>query len=120
MCVRFTLFSDGAELARLFGCGFELPLQPRYDIAPGQPVPVVRLAEDQPGARQVALLGLGLVPAWASDPGSACGASTPAPKRPPTSPRSGRPYGSGAASSRPPASTSGRRRGGPGSRSCFG
>jgi putative SOS response-associated peptidase YedK len=62
MCGRFTLFSDGAELARLFGCGFELPLEPRYNIAPGQTVPVVRLAEDQPDTRQVALLRWGLVP----------------------------------------------------------
>jgi putative SOS response-associated peptidase YedK len=68
MCGRFTLFSDGAELARLFGCGFELPLEPRYNIAPSQPVPVVRLVEDQPDTRQVALLRWGLVPSWASDP----------------------------------------------------
>jgi putative SOS response-associated peptidase YedK len=68
LCGRFTLFSDGAELARLFGCGFELPLQPRYNIAPSQPVPVVRLAEDQPDTRQVALLQWGLVPPWAADP----------------------------------------------------
>jgi putative SOS response-associated peptidase YedK len=67
MCGRFTLFSDGAELARLFGCGFELPLQPRYNIAPSQEVPVVRLAEDQPGTRQAAMLGWGLVPLWASE-----------------------------------------------------
>jgi putative SOS response-associated peptidase YedK len=46
MCGRFTLFSDGAELARLFGCGFEVPLTPRYNIAPSQEVPVVRLVED--------------------------------------------------------------------------
>jgi hypothetical protein len=39
MCGRFTLFSDGAELARLFGCGFELPLEARYNIAPSQEVP---------------------------------------------------------------------------------
>jgi putative SOS response-associated peptidase YedK len=68
MCGRFTLFSDGAELARLFGCGFELPLTPRYNIAPSQPVPVVRLAGDQPHTREVALLRWGLVPSWASDP----------------------------------------------------
>jgi putative SOS response-associated peptidase YedK len=68
MCGRFTLFSDGAELARLFGCGFEVPLTPRYNIAPSQPVPVVRLVEDQPGTRQAALLRWGLVPSWAADP----------------------------------------------------
>jgi putative SOS response-associated peptidase YedK len=55
-------------LARLFGCGFELSLTPRYTIAPSQPVPVVRLAEDQPDTRQVALLQWGLVAAWATDP----------------------------------------------------
>jgi putative SOS response-associated peptidase YedK len=68
MCGRFTLFSDGAELARLFGCGFEVPLTPGYNIAPSQEVPVVRTTEDQPDTRQVPLLGWGLVPSWASDP----------------------------------------------------
>src|SRR5262249_2698790 len=68
MCGRFNLFADRSDLARLFGCGFERPLQPRYNIAPSQQVPVVRLAEDQPYTRQVALLGWGLVPSWASDP----------------------------------------------------
>jgi putative SOS response-associated peptidase YedK len=68
MCGRFTLFSNGSELARLFGCGFDVPLTPRYNIAPSQPVPVVRLVEDQPDTRQVALLRWGLVPSWASDP----------------------------------------------------
>jgi putative SOS response-associated peptidase YedK len=68
MCGRFTHFADSTELARLFGCGFELPLQPRNNVAPGQEVPVVRLVEDQPETRQVALLRWGLVPSWASDP----------------------------------------------------
>jgi hypothetical protein len=45
MCGRFTLFSGSSELARLFGCGFDVPLQPRYNIAPSQEVPVVRLVE---------------------------------------------------------------------------
>jgi putative SOS response-associated peptidase YedK len=63
MCGRFTLFSDGAELARLFGCGYDVPLQPRHKIAPGQPVPVVRLAAgdgplaySRPAGAPVALL----------------------------------------------------------------
>jgi putative SOS response-associated peptidase YedK len=68
MCGRFTLFANESELARLFGCGFDVPLTPRYNIAPSQPVPVVRLVEDQPDTRQVALLEWGLVPSWAADP----------------------------------------------------
>jgi putative SOS response-associated peptidase YedK len=43
----------------------EIPdLQPRFNIAPSQPVPVVRMS---PG-RQLAFLRWGLVPAWADDP----------------------------------------------------
>jgi putative SOS response-associated peptidase YedK len=68
MCGRFTLFSDGAELARLFGCGYDVPLAARYNIAPGQPVPVVRHAEGS-GApdRQLVMVRWGLIPSWASD-----------------------------------------------------
>jgi putative SOS response-associated peptidase YedK len=68
MCGRFTLFSDGAELARLFGCGYDVPLSPRYNIAPGQPLLVVRHAEGAgPALRQMAMLRWGLIPSWASD-----------------------------------------------------
>jgi putative SOS response-associated peptidase YedK len=68
MCGRFTLFSDRSELARLFGCGFDVPFPPRYNIAPGQPVPAVRQVEgDGPPVRKLALLRWGLVPSWAND-----------------------------------------------------
>jgi putative SOS response-associated peptidase YedK len=68
MCGRFTLFSDGAELARLFTCGADLPLSPRYNIAPGQPVPVVRHAESNGSPdRQLVLVRWGLIPSWSSD-----------------------------------------------------
>ena len=68
MCGRFTLFSDGAELARLFGCGYDVPLAPRYNIAPNQPMPAVRHAEgDGLPLRQLVLLQWGLIPSWASD-----------------------------------------------------
>lgn len=40
------------------------PLQPRFNIAPTQPVAVVRFG---PGARQLAWLKWGLVPSWARD-----------------------------------------------------
>jgi len=38
---------------------------PRYNIAPTQPVPIVRLSE---GRREFALVRWGLIPAWVKDP----------------------------------------------------
>jgi putative SOS response-associated peptidase YedK len=38
---------------------------PRYNVAPTQPIPVVRLWQ---GARQFALVRWGLIPAWVKDP----------------------------------------------------
>jgi putative SOS response-associated peptidase YedK len=67
MCGRFTLRTTGDVVADFFGLR-ELPdLPPRYNIAPTQTVPVVRLL---PGRRdrELALLHWGLVPAWAGDP----------------------------------------------------
>ena len=42
-------------------------LLPRYNIAPTQPVPVVRL-DQASGERGLALLQWGLIPSWADDP----------------------------------------------------
>ncbi len=41
------------------------PLTPRYNMAPSQPVPLLRWAAD---AREVALVRWGLIPGWADDP----------------------------------------------------
>ena len=41
------------------------PLPPRYNVAPSQPVPLLRGAAD---AREVALVRWGLIPGWADDP----------------------------------------------------
>ena len=38
---------------------------PRYNVAPTQPVPIVRMVE---GERQFALVRWGLIPAWVKDP----------------------------------------------------
>src|SRR5262249_53981906 len=38
---------------------------PRYNVAPTQPVPIVRLVE---GKRQFALVRWGLIPSWVKDP----------------------------------------------------
>ena len=46
---------------------FPLTLEPRYNIAPTQPVPVVRQHPSEP-IRQLSLMGWGLIPSWAKDP----------------------------------------------------
>jgi putative SOS response-associated peptidase YedK len=65
MCGRYLIIST-PEAIRQF---FQYPEQPnfpaRYNIAPTQPIPIVRLAE---GRRQFVLLRWGLIPAWVKDP----------------------------------------------------
>lgn len=65
MCGRFTLTADPAELKEALDLG-SLPagLEPRYNIAPTQPVAVVT----DPESRDVELFRWGLVPFWADDP----------------------------------------------------
>ena len=65
MCGRYAFFSPAEAMRRAFAVEDVPPLEPRYNIAPTQLVPVVRQLE--PGARSVALLHWGLVPAWAKD-----------------------------------------------------
>lgn len=70
MCGRFTLQRDPAEIAVHFGLAETPALAPRYNIAPGQDVAIVREAET-PGAAPARLLEMrrwGLVPRWARDP----------------------------------------------------
>jgi len=65
MCGRFTLTLDPGELQELLNLGpFVHIVQPRYNIAPSQPVPIVKDAE----TRSVELYRWGLVPFWADDP----------------------------------------------------
>jgi putative SOS response-associated peptidase YedK len=68
MCGRYFLHSTADRLTRLFG---EMPLprlQPRYNIAPTQPVPIVR--ENARGEREMVLVRWGLVPGWSNGPDS--------------------------------------------------
>lgn len=62
MCGRFTITAKAEDLQLHLGLG-EMPgdWQPRYNIAPSQPVPVVIDA----GQRQVQWMQWGLVPFWA-------------------------------------------------------
>lgn len=67
MCGRFTLTTPPEMVAELFELAESPELRPRYNIAPTQPVPVVR--RDQTGPpRRLSLLRWGLVPGWANDP----------------------------------------------------
>jgi putative SOS response-associated peptidase YedK len=65
MCGRFTLRRPGPEIAEHFDLEATPAGEPRYNIAPGQPVAVVRA--DAAGGRQLDELHWGLVPAWAED-----------------------------------------------------
>jgi putative SOS response-associated peptidase YedK len=68
MCGRFTLLVPAEELAQ----AFDLPavpevVPPRYNIAPTQPVAIVRLDRDRQ-QRELAYVNWGLIPSWADDP----------------------------------------------------
>ena len=68
MCGRFTLTATPEQLADLFDLPEAPVVVPRYNIAPTQPVGVVRL-DPQSKQREWALVQWGLVPSWAKDPG---------------------------------------------------
>ena len=63
-----TLLHHDVRRRRSGGC-FAIAEQPnfppRYNVAPTQPVPIVRMVE---GERQFALVRWGLIPAWVKDP----------------------------------------------------
>lgn len=69
MCGRFTQTRTWPELVELYRLADTLgpsPLQPRYNIAPTQDVPVVR-RRDGSEARELTLARWGLIPSWAKD-----------------------------------------------------
>jgi len=64
MCGRFTLTLDPGELKEDLNLGdITFEYQPRYNVAPTQPVAAVRDAH----TRDIELLRWGLVPSWAKD-----------------------------------------------------
>lgn len=67
MCGRFTLTSSVPVLAEVLGGDPPVDLPPRYNIAPTQPVCIVRIAAET-GVRQWQMVRWGLIPAWAKDP----------------------------------------------------
>ena len=65
MCGRFTLTLEPGELQALLDLGpFLHIIQPRYNIAPSQPIAIVKDAQ----SRAVELYRWGLVPFWAKEP----------------------------------------------------
>jgi putative SOS response-associated peptidase YedK len=66
MCGRFALTMSPEELHALMGYLDEVDFPPRYNIAPTQPVAIIRL--DPNGARELALVRWGLIPSWVKDP----------------------------------------------------
>ena len=67
MCGRFTLTSPGEVLAEFFELVDVPDVRPRYNIAPTQPAPVVRI-DGEVDARRLDLFHWGLIPSWAKDP----------------------------------------------------
>jgi putative SOS response-associated peptidase YedK len=65
MCGRYVITSAPAVIRALFGYPEQPNFPPRYNVAPTQPVPIVRLAE---GKRHFALVRWGFIPAWVKDP----------------------------------------------------
>lgn len=65
MCSRYFLDDDGNFIAYTFRVPVDERIRKRFNIAPTQLAPVVRV--DAAGAREVALLRWGLVPFWARD-----------------------------------------------------
>jgi putative SOS response-associated peptidase YedK len=65
MCGRYLLISPVEAMRRFFDVGGLLNLPPRYNIAPTQDAPVVRL--DKEGRRELIAMRWGLVPLWAKD-----------------------------------------------------
>jgi putative SOS response-associated peptidase YedK len=65
MCGRYVITSPPAAIRALFGYPEQPNFPPRYNVAPTQPIPIVRLNE---GQRHFALVRWGLIPGWVKDP----------------------------------------------------
>ena len=85
MCGRYAVTTVPEAMRALFRYLNQPNFPPRYNVAPTQPVPVVRMFE---GKREFALLRWGLIPSWVKDPRSFTLSSTRAASPCSTSPRS--------------------------------
>jgi putative SOS response-associated peptidase YedK len=65
MCGRYAFYSPREAIERVFGVAEAHEVEPRWNIAPTQYVPVVRV--DREGRRVLRMLRWGLVPFWSRD-----------------------------------------------------
>jgi putative SOS response-associated peptidase YedK len=65
MCGRYTVIASPETIRALFGYQEQPNFPPRYNVAPTQPIAIVRLVE---GKRHFALVRWGLLPSWVKDP----------------------------------------------------
>ena len=70
MCGRYKLAAKPEQIAKQFAVTIPLDFKPRYNIAPGQEILVVR-RRGPSLPRELAALRWGLIPSWAKDPGIA-------------------------------------------------
>jgi putative SOS response-associated peptidase YedK len=66
MCGRYELHTHPAAIALAFGLAQVPAFRPRYNVAPTDEVPIVRI--NSHGERELARMRWGLVPRWAKDP----------------------------------------------------
>lgn len=67
MCGRYTLSLSGETIADVFDLADIPNVAPHYNIAPTQPVPVIRAVAGL--EREFTYLNWGLIPSWSKDPG---------------------------------------------------
>ena len=65
MCGRYVIFSTPEAIRALFRYGEQPNFPPRYNVAPTQPIPVVRLVDGKPS---FTLMRWGLLPSWVDEP----------------------------------------------------
>jgi putative SOS response-associated peptidase YedK len=65
MCGRYTLTSAPEAIRALFRYAEQPNFPPRYNVAPTQPIPIVRMVN---GKRKFALVRWGFLPSWVKDP----------------------------------------------------
>src|SRR5271154_405439 len=66
MCGRYRLSRRKQHVEEYFNGGGEEDWVPRYNVAPTQPVPIIRQNPKNP-KRELSLVRWGLIPSWAKD-----------------------------------------------------